>query len=254
MDEYNNPTESEEFQEEYELSHSDKAVGVLTEPAETFSQMSRFPPKVKDWFIPFLIFLILVIVSQIIQFSNPVISYESKQQQIEALEKRFDELIKDGRLSQEEADRQIENIQRMDFFALRLIGTAISVVLFFFFIAAIYFLFGRFVFRGEGSYSSALVSSGMPLYIGIIEVLVYTIAALLLERGMANASVGSFMGIQPNTGFGLLMWLINPLAIWMYIVIGVALAKMFKQNVIPFIVLVFIIYLLSNLLVYVLTS
>jgi hypothetical protein len=141
----------------------------------------------------------------------------------------------------------------MDFFALRLIGTVLSVTFFFFLIAAIYFLFGRFVFKGEGGYSSALVGSGMPLYIGIIEVLIYTIAALLLERGMANASVGSFMGILPNTGFGLLMWMLNPIAIWMYIVTGIALAKMFRRNVIPFIILVSIIYVLSNALVFALT-
>jgi hypothetical protein len=250
MDEYQNYSEQEEFTDDNELSHPDKAVGVISEPSVMFSETAKFPPKFTDWIIPLAIFLLLVLLSQFLQNNNPEISYDSKQKQIEALEKRFETMIKEGQITREEADRQIDNIQKMDFFALRVIGTVFSVLFFFFLIAAIYFLFGRYVFKGDGSYSSALVASALPMYIGVIEILIYTIGALLLGQGMANASLGSFMGILPDSTFGLLMWMINPIALWMYVVIGIGLAKMFKRNVTPFIALTLAIYLLSNLLVF----
>jgi hypothetical protein len=243
----------DDFPEESDLNHSDKAVGVITEPAVIFSEMSKYPPKVIDWLLPFSLFLTLVILSQVIQYSNPEIAYDAKQQQITAMEKRFDEEVKAGRMSREEAERITENVSKMDFTVLRLIGTFFSILIFFFLIAAIYFLFGRFVFKGEGGYSSALVSSGLPMYIGIIEVLVYTIAALVIGKGMANASVGSFMGILPNTPFGILMWLLNPFAIWSFIVVGIGLGKMFRRNVTPFIILTITLYILSILLIYAIT-
>ena len=43
-----------------ELSHSDKMIGVFSEPAKMFAHTSKFPPRNKDWVIPVLIFFIVV--------------------------------------------------------------------------------------------------------------------------------------------------------------------------------------------------
>ena len=40
--------------EEMELNHSDKMIGVITEPTSTFSKIAKFPPKTMDWFLPML--------------------------------------------------------------------------------------------------------------------------------------------------------------------------------------------------------
>jgi hypothetical protein len=245
--------EQGEFSEENELSHSDKAAGVITEPGVTFSETAKYPPRAKDWLIPLTIYVILFVASQIIQYSNPVISYDAKQKQIEAMEKRLDQQVKDGEMTREQADQFIEGMERMNFFIFRIIGSFLGFVVFFFIIAALYYLFGRFVFKGDGSYSSAMVSMALPLYIGIIEVLIYTIAALVMEQGMANASIGSFLDIMPDTGYGLLMWLINPIAIWMNVVVAIGLSKMYKRNVLPFVILVFVFYVLAMLIVYALS-
>jgi hypothetical protein len=242
--------EQGEFSEENELSHSDKAAGVITEPGVTFSETAKYPPRAKDWLIPLTVYVILFVASQIIQYSNPVISYDAKQKQIEAMEKRLDQQVKDGEITREQADQFIEGMERMNFFIFRIIGSFLGFVVFFFIIAALYYLFGRFVFKGDGNYSSAMVSMALPLYIGIIEVLIYTIAALVMEQGMANASIGSFLDIMPDTGYGLLMWLINPIAIWMNVVVAIGLAKMYKRNILPFIILVFVFYVLAMLIVY----
>jgi hypothetical protein len=242
--------EQGEFSEDNELSHSDKAAGVITEPGVTFSETAKYPPRAKDWLIPLGIYIILFVTSQIIQFSNPVISYDAKKKQIEAMEKSLDAQVQKGEMSREQADQFLEGMGRMNFFIFRIIGSFFGFIVFFFIIAALYYVFGRFVFKGDGNYSSALVSMALPLYIGIIEILIYTIAALVMLQGMANASIGSFLDIMPDTGFGLLMWLLNPIAIWMNVVVAVGLARMYKRSVLPFIVLVFVFYVLSMLLIY----
>jgi hypothetical protein len=250
MDEYQYNPELEELPEDSELSHADKAVGVITEPGPTFSEMSRFPPKTIDWLLPFFLFMVMVVLSQVLQNSNPEIAYNTKQKQIEAAEKRFEESVKEGTMSRAEADKALEMIEGMNFFVLTIVGTIFTLVLFFFLISAIFLLFGRFVFKGGGTYSSALVAYGLSMYIGIIEVIVYTIAALLLKQGMANASIGSFMDVPISSPYGLLLWILNPISIWMYIVIGIGLGKMFKRNVTPFIILTLILFILSMFLAY----
>jgi hypothetical protein len=251
MDENQNYPEITDEMQEDELSHSDKAVGILTEPGNTFAEMSKHPPRTIDWLLPLVIFIILVVISQVLQNANPTIAYNAKQKRVEALEKSFDKAIKEGQMTREQADTQLENIEKMNLFVFQIVGIVFTTFLLFFLISAIYLLFGKFVFKGEGSYSSALVANGLPFYIGAIEVLVYTVAALVTETGMANGSVGSFLDILPSTLSGLLLWILNPIAIWMYIVIGIGLARMFKSTkTIPFVILTLIVFLLSNLLAY----
>ena len=60
----------EDAQEEQELSHTDKLVGVFTEPAAMFSKAAKFPAKTADWIIPVLVVIVISILSQLVMMSN----------------------------------------------------------------------------------------------------------------------------------------------------------------------------------------
>lgn len=62
--------------EEFEPSHTDKMVGVFTEPASTFENMSKFPPKVADWLLPLILMIIVAIASNVLMMNNPIIQQE----------------------------------------------------------------------------------------------------------------------------------------------------------------------------------
>lgn len=64
---------------EAELSHTDKMVGIFSEPSTTYESTAKFPPRTMDWFLPLLFVVILSIASQFILFSNPEIKYQIVQ-------------------------------------------------------------------------------------------------------------------------------------------------------------------------------
>ena len=96
-----------EVQPELELSHSDKMVGILTEPSTTFGKMSQFPPRTKDWFIPMLILLVVVFISQILLTSNKEIYYQIKEKQLARIEKNLNQMVAEGKMTKDQMNNQM---------------------------------------------------------------------------------------------------------------------------------------------------
>lgn len=242
MDENNNlefQNQSEEQGESIsELSHTDKLVGIFVEPSKTYEKISLFPPKTMDWLLPFLLLLITVIISNFVLMSNPAIKAEAKQKQLEGVEKSYAEMIKQGKMTKEEAERQMEVIeQRMEEFGsgpTGLIIQAISILIMgfimFLIVSGIYFLLAKFVLKGEGVYSSVLVASGLTSYIGIIQVILATIISLLLGSLIRDTSIGSLMSANKEEFVGFLLSKLDVITIWTYFVLSIGLSRMFKST------------------------
>ncbi len=73
------PTDTNEINEQFnspespqqeELNHSDKMIGVFTEPGKMFEQTAKLPPKNKDWVVPILILFILIGITRTISMMN----------------------------------------------------------------------------------------------------------------------------------------------------------------------------------------
>src|SRR3989339_920698 len=108
-------------EQEPELSHSDKLVGVFSEPGKTFASIAKFPIKTIDWALPVLAMFIVVIISQIIMMGNPQIKGEMRQKQIDAIEKRLQDQVENGTLTKQQAEEQQQTIEdQMD----KMSGTA----------------------------------------------------------------------------------------------------------------------------------
>jgi hypothetical protein len=242
---------AQETVEGNELSHSDKAVGIFTEPSNTFEQTAKFPPRTIDWLLPFAILLLIVAVSNILMMSNKDISYEIRQKQVKAIE----EMAERGTITQEQAESQIEATEQMMNSPIAKIISVISIFIvgfiFFFIITGIYYLFVKLLFKGNGSFSSALVANGLTSYIGIIQVLSATILAFLFGRLMKDASVASLFNIDSTTFSGFLLGKLDIISIWAYIVLGIGLAKMFKsQSTGKYIFLSLALWILGGLLMF----
>ncbi|MGE5429910.1 MAG: YIP1 family protein [Syntrophomonadaceae bacterium] len=220
-----------------ELSHSDKIVGIFTSPAQTYEQMSKFPPRVIDWLLPVSLMVVFAIVANIILMSNPDIRYEIKQKQMASIEKTFNEMVEKGQLTREMADEQIEkNRERMDEFSggtgtiLQAISTIFAIFIMFFIVTGIYFLFSRFALKGEGTFLSALAANGMSYYISIIGMILMVLASLLMRKFLMGTSAGAFMGMEKTTFTGVLMYKLDVIGIWGLAVTSIGLAKMFKSK------------------------
>ena len=248
---------SPEIQEE-ELSHSDKMIGVFSEPTSTFEKTAKFSPKTMDWFLPILLLAVLISIQQILYRSNPDMAYQLKQKQMEAIEKRLDAQVESGAITREQANQQRDMIEsRMDqmgggiTLVITIITIWVAIFVFFFILAGIYFLFVKFLLKGEGGYSSVLVASGLSAYIGILGAIVITIVSLLAGKLFADTSVASFMGSDKSTLVGWLLAKLDIFGIWSYIVFAIGLAKMFKSSSTQkYIVLVFGLWIIGGLLLF----
>ena len=216
-----------------ELSHSDKMIGVFTEPAKTFFTTSKFPPRNKDWVIPVLIFFIVVALIRSIVMTNKEVYFEAKKQGIDRIEK----MVESGTMTREQGDEAINAIdQQMEFmqgpigWVITIATTLIFGFIVFFIIVGIYYLFIKFVLKGEGTFASALVANGLTSYISILQIIIGGILTMLFGKMIMDTSLASLMGSDKTTLTGWLLAKVDPISIWGYIILAIGFAKMFKSE------------------------
>jgi hypothetical protein len=216
-----------------ELSHSDKMIGVFTEPAKTFFLTSKFPPRTKDWVIPVLILFFIAAIIRIIAMTNEEVYFEAKKQGIERIEK----MVESGMMTREQADEAIDAIDQQMAFMNGPVGWVITIATTLIFgfiviliIVGIYYLLIKFLLKGEGTFSSALVAIGLTTYISILQIIIGGILTMLLGKMIMDTSLASLMGSDKTTLIGWLLAKVDPISIWGYIILAIGFAKMFKSE------------------------
>jgi len=216
-----------------ELSNSDKMIGVFTEPSKMFSITSKFPPRTKDWVIPVILLFVIAALMRIIAMTNEEVAFEVKKKEINKIEKT----VENGTLTREQGDEAITKVDQQMGFMNKPVGWVITIamsiifgIIVFVIIVGIYFLFVKFLLKGEGSFNSALVANGLTMYIGLLQMILAGILTILFGRMIMDTSVASFLGSDKMTLAGWFLSKIDPITIWSYIVLSIALAKMFKSE------------------------
>lgn len=255
------PTDTNEISQEFgenaqgeELSHSDKMIGIFTEPTKTFEQTAKFPPRNKDWVIPLVIFFFVIAVIRMVSMMNEEVYFEAKQKQIDAIEK----MVESETLTREDGDAAIDSIDEQMEFMQGPVGwviTIASVLIFgfivFFIIVGIYFLFVKLLLKGEGGYASALVANGLTAYISCVQYIIVGILTMALGALINDTSLAALLDSDRTTIAGFFLAKIDPLSIWAYIVLSIGLAKMFKsQSTKNYYVLVFSLWIVGGLLLF----
>ena len=251
-----NNSEPEDSQEE--LSHSDKMIGVFTEPGKTFDLISKFPPRTKDWFLPFVLLLALVSITQIILIQNSEIAFQTKQEQLAKIQRSIDEAVEKGQMTREQADQRMDSImERMDQsgslveMIIQTVSIFIVGFIIFFFFVAIHFMLSKFALKGEGSFASSLVANGLSAYIGMVHVILAAVLSLALSRLLSDVNIASLIQADKFSVAGFIFGKLDLFSIWAYIVVGTGLSKMFKSSSsIKYIVMVFGVWIFIDLIFY----
>lgn len=222
--------------EEFELSHTDKLVGIFSEPKNMFEKTAKFPSKTSDWVIPILIVIVIAILSQVVMMSNPEIKRSITEKAMERMEKQFKEAVDKGNMTQAQADEQINTMRdRMEQggatqLIITSIGIPIATFIIFFIIAGVFFMLAKLGLKGDGTYKEAMVAYGLPHYIIVIQMIIMVIAALLFNKMFTGTSIGDFLNSDKTTIAGFLLSKLDVFSIWFYCVLGIGLSKMFKSN------------------------
>ena len=222
-------------QEVEELSHTDKIVGVFSEPSNLFSKLVFLPTKATDWILPLLALIIVAIVSTFIYMSNPEIKYQMQQEQEKAMREQFDKMVESGQMSREQADEQMEQSAQfvnnpMFMYLIPSISVFVIMLLWFFIFTTLAFLLARFALKGEGGYSQAMTAMGLPLYISGLGSIILVIVGMLMGKMLTGLNPASLMGMDLKTLPGFLLSRLDVLTIWFYVVVGISFAKMFKSD------------------------
>ena len=215
---------------EYELNHTDKLVGVFTEPGNTFKTISHFPAKTIDWILPLLLLIIVTIISTILIFSNPII----KNNMVEKQKANIQKLADNGTITQEQANTQKDMTERFMsgplFYVIQGGAVFFGFLLIFFVVTAFYFMLIKFVMKGEGGYKNMLVAYSLPSYILVIQSILVVILSITSDKMAMGTNLAFFLGMDIKDFLGFLLSKVDPLSIWFYVVLGIASAKMFKSE------------------------
>ncbi len=221
-------------EEEVELSHSDKAVGLFTEPSKTFGFMSKFPPKAADWLLPLLVVIIIASLSNVVLMSNPAIKRQIIEKQLETSKESLSNMIKEGKMTESEAQQALDNQQTMMeqggafFMVIGIVGIIVVSFIAFFIIAGVFYLIGKVALKGDGTFSSAMVATGLPYYIYGLQAILVIILSLAFGRMFTGTSVGAFADMDKATLAGYFLGKIDVVSIWAITVTSIGLSKMFK--------------------------
>jgi hypothetical protein len=202
-----------------------RILNVFAGPSEAFEGIPTLENKTGLWLIPFLVSCVLAVVSLFIIGNDDVLKGQIVDMQSKALQERVDS----GQISQEQADQQIEVIERGGaiFIVFGSITQVFMLALFFFGGAFILWLVGKLALKSAASYGSYLATYGLASWIGILGGIVTVL--MMSSLGSLYASLGGALAVYSDfdttsTTHKLLARL-EVFAIWQMAIVGLGLAK-----------------------------
>jgi hypothetical protein len=230
-----------------DISLTDAISGIFTEPGNTFTEVKSSSRKTY-WLIPLIIFALITGLSSYIVLNDEELSSEIKKQQIESMRERFDQAVKEGKMTRDEANQQLEKSQKMFsggmFVIFGLIGGIVSVFLFFFAKALVYL--GVFkIFKGSAGYVNIMNVLGIASVIGSIQMIIDTVLAIFMGKMFVNLGPVLLFS-QEQLGKQTYMFIANfdLLNIWYLIITSIGLAKISNIKTSVSVVIVFVLWLI----------
>lgn len=221
-----NPETEPEDDEDLEQSHTDKLVGIFTEPGSTFKTLAKHTPKTVDWLVPLLIFSIVSVIAFGIQMSDTQVEYEFIEKQMPRVEERLQSAVDSGTLTEEQADTQ-RGFARKSIvistyaakFLMPWIMTLIS--------AFVYLLLAKYVNGGQGTYKASLVALSLPAYILMLGAIATAILTLATGSFYQSVNLSELMSMDPDTMAGKLLMVADVFFIWYFAIVSIAYTKIF---------------------------
>lgn len=221
-------------EEKLQYSISDKFTGIFYEPTAVFQNIFSFPLRNSDWLVPLFLSILISVFAYAIYMTNPVIKRNVIEKKMEQIAEGLNKAVKEGKLTEQQADEQLEKTREYFDKPLALVIEVVSIIIgfliLFFIMTFFYFALAKLFFGYNNSYQSALVAYGMSYYIFAAYSLINFIFSLVREDIYVSLSLASVLNVDKNSYYGLVLNLIDPFAIWQLIVIGIGLSVLSKSE------------------------
>ncbi len=211
------------------ISKTDAIVGVFTEPANTYEAIAQ-TKDVYYWLYPILICVVLGLISAFIGQSDKQLFGDMMDKQKKKMHEKMDEQVKSGKLTQDQANQQIEQTEKfMDpngiFFKLMAyVGASVGIVIFFILVSLLYFV-GLKIFKSPAGFGDAMNVVGLGMLISSIGGLLAMVLSVVMGHFV---SVGAGLVLKEEAVGEKMYKLATSLdvfAIWEHVIFSIGLSK-----------------------------
>lgn len=230
----NQQTPTENFSSAEEMSFLDKITGIFTEPKRVFENVKLYGPKPIDWVVPIFILIALTILSSLIVTSHPDIKAEIDAASKKATEEALDKAVKEGKISQQQKEEQLEQIEKFTSSPImkivQYVSIAVFMLVFLFVVVAVYYLVWVLILKGQGSYAHGLSVYGLASFISMVEAIVVAIVSLIAVKFVPGFNLLLLFDVEKGTTLSYILSKINPFTFWWLYVIGVGLSEVYSVD------------------------
>jgi hypothetical protein len=240
----NQEEDTEQLYQTEELSKTEAMAGVFSAPGETYETISNTTRK-NYWIIPVLICVLAGVISTFLFMQDAELVSKTMDKQKAKMQESFDKNVKEGKMTQEEADKTMEKInpQGTFFKLIGFAGSAIGPFLILFLLSIVYLIILKLM-KTEFDFTNILNVVGLAMLIYAVGNLIGVVISILK---------GNLTGISPGLLFSegsmsdkiySLLTKLELFSFWFYIVIGIGLSKIAKIETVKGIIVAFVPFVL----------
>ncbi len=208
------------------MSLTARLFNVFTEPGEVFEEVKNNKPSMDNWLVPILLSVVIGTIAVCVKFSQPAILQQIHEQQMKA----FDDKVKDGKMTQAQADQIEAMAEKFSGPAILKISGSIGVVIISFLTvfwrALVLWLMGLIFLKSRFSYLKAMEVAGLTMVISILG----TIVSLLLTVSLGkdtSPSLALFVDhFDPKNVLHLIAAAMNLFSFWLVVVMAAGLSRL----------------------------
>jgi len=208
-----------------------RLVNVFAVPGDVFEEVKAAHHSVANWLVPVLIACVVGVASVLVVFSQPAIQQKISEKQTAALEKKFGEMVEAGKITRDQADRQLAAMEKFVGPLVMKISGSVGVVFYsfarVFFWALILWLVGRWWLKAEFGYMKAAEVVGLAGMITVLGLVVKTLLQVNFSNPAASPSLALAVGeFDEKNIMHVILAMLDLFKFWELGVLGAGLARL----------------------------
>jgi hypothetical protein len=207
-----------------------RLANVFAAPGEVFDGLRGQPAAVTNWLVPATLAAVVGMISVWVMFSQPAILQQLEDMQTQ----RYEQLVADGKLTQEQADqiqKQMGDFQMTIGRIAGTVGALFATFAWLFLLALVFFLMMRWFFHAPLPYMKIVEVVGLSQMIGVLGGLVTTL--LMVITGSMFSNLGPVLllsDFDSANKLHLLASSVNVFTIWWLGVLALGLARVSDRS------------------------
>jgi Yip1 domain len=205
-----------------ESSLLSRLLNVFVSPGEVFDEVKAGPPKASNWIVPLVLAILVGTVGAYIMFSQPRVLQSVKDQ----MEIQFEKQIKAGIMKRQDADRAEEIALKVMKYGAP-VGAIFGNVIALFLTAAVFFLVGRFAFKGPVDFMPALEVTGLCHMVALLGAIIMVLLVVIYGGlGMTPGPILLVDHFDPQNRVHIILSNLNIMNLWYIAVLGLGLSRL----------------------------